>query len=193
MLPVLGWKIIERQQVVAVPGQFGHGVLVFDAISFDEEVKSRLSFFLRLRHPDVLQICLGLVMQRPGQRSSDVSRLVNPATLFASAGVNIPQGCPEPKGPVADGQFRRGVQSTLLKAAKKVAPTVGVLAKPIPDRQNILLTVFISTDNYQYTLAVSIQTRREVDPIGPEVNVPSRRQIALAPDLELIPPGLLQP
>ena len=96
---------------------------------------------------NVLQISLGLFVQRFGHGTQHVRRLVDPAFLLARFGKDLAQRRPEPERSVADGQFGRHREPTLLQPLQQVAPAVGVLAEPIHDRQNVLLAVFVGADN----------------------------------------------
>jgi hypothetical protein len=52
---MLGGKIIERQQCVAIFLEAGNSFVVFDAIKLDETIECGLGILARLGHPDVLQ------------------------------------------------------------------------------------------------------------------------------------------
>jgi len=192
VLPVLSREVVEGQQLVAVFHQLAHGLLVFHAVGFDEEIEGGSCLLLGLSHPDVLQIHLRLFVQGFGHGTQNVRRLVDPASLLARVGKDLAQCRPEPKRAVADSQFRGHRQAALLQSLQQVAPAVRVLAEPVRDRQDILLAVFVSADNHQHTLAIAVQAGCEVDPIRPDVDIALGLQIALAPGLVLVPPGRLQ-
>ena len=99
VLPMLGWEVVEGQQHVAIFGQLLDRPLVFHAVGFHKQIKGCSGLFLRLCHPDVLQPCLGLFMQRLGHRARDVSHLVDPAALFFRRRVHVPQCGPKTQAP----------------------------------------------------------------------------------------------
>src|SRR3974390_1973621 len=59
MLPVLGRKVVEGEQRLAILDQAFDGLVVFDAPSFDEGVECCERIFLGLSHPDFLERPLG--------------------------------------------------------------------------------------------------------------------------------------
>gem|GEM_PF-5093077 len=114
---------------------------------------------------DVLQIGLRLFVQRLWHCAKDIGGLVDPAPLLTRGREDIPQRRPEPERTVPGSQLRRHREATFLQPLQQVAPAVGVLPEPVHDRQNVLLAIFVSTDNHQHTLAIPVQTRREADPV----------------------------
>jgi len=63
MLPVLGGKIIELQQHVAILRQTCDGLLILHRIGFLEQIKGFDGFGFGLRHPDLLKLALGFGMK----------------------------------------------------------------------------------------------------------------------------------
>ena len=118
---------------------------------------------------------------------------LTPTPLFTRVGENIPQGRPEPERAIAGREFRRHREAAFLEPAQQVTPAIGVLSKPVHDRRHVLLTILIRADDHQHTLTIAVQARREVDPVGPDVDVAFALQIALAPGLVFVPPSGLQP
>ena len=49
------------------------------------------------------------------------------------------------------------------------------------------------SDNHQHTLTIVIQARREVDMVGPDIDVTFALEVALAPGLLFVPPHGFQP
>src|SRR6516165_9626749 len=82
MLPVLGRKVVERQQRIAVLGQAIGSSLVFDLVGFDKGIQCLNGILLGLGHPDLLQRTLGLGVQALGHLVQDVGGLVHPAALL---------------------------------------------------------------------------------------------------------------
>ena len=171
VLPMLGLEVVERQQHVAILGQLLDRPLVFDAVGFNEQIEGRIGLLLRLGHPDILQRCLGLFMQGLWHRAGDVGHLVDPAALFFRRRVHVPQCGQKTHGPVPTGQIGRNRQPSFFQAAKKVSPAVRVLAEPVHDAKNILVSVFVRANNHLHTLTIIVQARVEVDTVGPNIDV----------------------
>jgi len=57
---VLGRKVVERQQRIAVLDQAIGRSLVFDLVCFDKGFQRRSGILLGRGHPDLLQCALGL-------------------------------------------------------------------------------------------------------------------------------------
>jgi len=89
-------KVVEGQRLVTVFNQLFNGELVFDPVGFHEEIESCICFLLGFGHSNVLEITLGFLVQRLGHYTSDVSHLVNPATLLAILQEHISQVYPKP-------------------------------------------------------------------------------------------------
>ena len=187
VLPVLGREVIEGQQLRAILNQLGGGFLVFHAVGIHEETEGGIGLFLCLGHPDILQISLGFFVQGFGHRALDIRRFVDPTSLLACVGKDIAQRRPEPESPIVRGQFGRHSQAALFQPFQQIAPTVSVFTEPVHDGENVLLVVFVCTDNHQHTLTITVRTRRKVDPIRSDVDVALAREIALAPTLVFFP------
>lgn len=82
MFPVLGGKIIECQQHVAIFFEAADSLVVFGFVKFDEMIKGRLGILARLGHPDVLQGGLGLRLDAFRQFVEHVRRLVHLSTAI---------------------------------------------------------------------------------------------------------------
>ena len=82
------------QQFRAILDQPGCGLLVFHALGVHEEIKGGIGLFLRLGHPDILQISLGFFVQGFGHRAQDIRRFVDPTSLLACVGKDIAQRRP---------------------------------------------------------------------------------------------------
>lgn len=76
-----GREVIERQQRILVAFRPLGGLRIFRAIRRDEDLER---FFRQLqgwRHPDLLQIGLGLALQRFRQDVEDVRHFVHPGAV----------------------------------------------------------------------------------------------------------------
>jgi len=100
MFPVLGWEVMERQQIGAVFVEAFHCAVIFHAVSFNEEIEGSVGFGLGFCHPDVFQMRLGFGLHRLGHRVQYVCRLVHPAALHPGLAINFMQGSPERECPI---------------------------------------------------------------------------------------------
>src|ERR1700730_15613171 len=95
---MLGGKIIERQQYVAIFLEAGNGFVVCDSVKLDRAIERRLGILARLGHPDVLQGCLGLRLNALRQLVEHVRSLVHPRALLPHLAPDLAEGFPEAKG-----------------------------------------------------------------------------------------------
>ena len=70
MLPVFGWKIVERQEFPAVLSQAFSGFVIFDRVLFNEKIKSDLGIDAGFSEPDIFEIVLGFALLVTGSTSS---------------------------------------------------------------------------------------------------------------------------
>ena len=63
MLPVLGRKIVERQEFTAIFLQAFGGLLIFDVILFNEKIERGLGIDTGLGEADILEIILGFALE----------------------------------------------------------------------------------------------------------------------------------
>ena len=59
VFPVLGRVVVKGQKRLAILDQLGNGLVVFDAVGFDEEIESSAGPGLGFRLPDVMEMTLG--------------------------------------------------------------------------------------------------------------------------------------
>lgn len=189
---MLSREVIESEQFVSVFDQLSHGLFIVHAVGFHEEIKGRGGLCLRRGPPDVFQILLGPLVNDSGMapRTFAASWILQRCSRVSG---KTSRSAVKNRSAIAGGQLRRRVQATFLQTFQSVAPAVGILAEAVCDRQNVLLSIFIGAGNRQHRLRIAVQTDREVDPVGPDVDVAFALQIALAPDLILGPPIRLQP
>ena len=96
-------------------------------------------------------------------------------------------------GRPAHGQFGTSLQATLLDVEQKFLPALRALAIAVHHANDVLVTPLVGPDDDQDALFVMLHAGREIDPIGPEVNVAFGQRIALPPGFILVPPERLQP
>ncbi len=97
---MLGGEVVEGEQRLAVFGQALDGLVVLDAIEFDERIQGSLGGVPGLRHPDVLQCALGLGLQALGQLVQDIRGFMHPATLRSCLRPHLSDRLPTAERPV---------------------------------------------------------------------------------------------
>jgi hypothetical protein len=114
--------------------------------------------------------------------------------LSPGAGPDLAQRLPEAERPVAGGELGRKREPVLVaQAEQQLAPALGALPPAVLDREQLLPAARVGTDEHQHALPIVFQPRREVDTIGPKVDVAAGGEIAPAPALVLGPPALAPP
>ena len=136
VLPVLGREVVDGEQHVAVLGQAGHRFVVLGARGLEEEVEGLLGHRAGLGHPDVLSVLLGAWLDGLRELVEHVGGLVHPTALLARRPVDLAQGFPETKRPVAGGQLGRNRQAAALEIEQHFAPGLGALPVAVGDRQS---------------------------------------------------------
>ncbi len=101
VFPMLGGKIIERQQYVAIFLEAGNGFVVFDSVKLDEVIEGRLGVVARLGHPNVLQRGLGPRLDALRRFVEHVPGLVHPAALLTRLLQTSPTAFQKPSAPSA--------------------------------------------------------------------------------------------
>src|SRR5258705_13609663 len=121
-LPVLGRKVVERQQRIAVLDQAIDRSLVFDLVGFDKGFQCLNGILLGLGHPDLLQRTLGLGVQALRHLVQDVRGLVHPAALLAGCRPHLAERLPEPERAIGDRNLRRRSQAATLQIEQQITP-----------------------------------------------------------------------
>lgn len=112
MDPVGRGEVIKAQQlrVIFLQARRRFGILV--GVGFAEVGEGLLGRGAGRCQVDLLKEVLGVWLQFLGQLVEHVGRLMHPATLRATGGPLFFQGWPETERAIADGQFRRLLEST---------------------------------------------------------------------------------
>jgi hypothetical protein len=119
---MLGGKIIERQQYVAIFLEAGNGFIVFDSIKLDESIERRIGILARLGHPDVLQGYLGLRLNALRQLVEHVRSLVHPTALLAHLAPDLADGFPEAERAVRDDELGRQGETAAFQIEQQFLP-----------------------------------------------------------------------
>src|ERR671920_1015079 len=97
-------------------------------------------------------------------------------------GPDLPRRLPEAERTVAGGQLGVEGEAVLVtQADQELVPALLTLAEAVVDRQELLLAAGVGADQDQHALPVVLETRREVDPIRPDVDVPLGPQVTPLP------------
>jgi len=77
MFPMLRRKVVKCLESLSVFFQAGDGFIVFELVFCTEEIKGFSSINFGVRHPDFMQISLGLCLQGFGHFIEYICGLVN--------------------------------------------------------------------------------------------------------------------
>ena len=193
VFPMFGREVVEGEQRVPVLFQAFGALLVFDGIGLDEGIERRLGVLPRFGHPDVLQHALGLGLLALGQLVENVSGLMHPASLLTGPRPDFADRLPEAERAISDGDLGRHRQTPALEIEQQRAPVVSALARAVDKAEQLLLALRRGADDDEDALRLALQTRLQVDAVGPDVDVALGRQVTLAPLLVFVDPDVLQP
>jgi hypothetical protein len=113
--------------------------------------------------------------------------LVKPAPLLAGGREHLAHRLPESQRSVADGQHRRG-HPAAATGAQQISPRLGRLPEPISQGDELLAAVGTHPDHHQQAQLLLLEADLEVDPVDPQVDVVSTRQITVLECLGLVLP-----
>ena len=122
-----------------------------------------------------------------------VCRLVHPAALLARFRPHLAERLPEPESAIGGGEFRRDRQATPLQIEQQGAPVVSALARAVGEADKLLPALRRGADDDEDALRIVLQTRLQMNAVGPDVDVALGGKVALVPALVLADPDLLQP
>lgn len=118
---VLGREVIEGQQGVAILRQRRGGLGVLGLVAGEEVLEGTPCFRPTGRHPDRLQVALGLAQKALGQRRKYIAHRAEPA-LMHRVRVDMLQRGPESQGAVTDGQPGTHGQAPLPEVTQDLQP-----------------------------------------------------------------------
>src|SRR5262249_39915072 len=155
-------------------------------------VKRGKAIRLRLGHPDLLQLALGLRLLALWQLGEHVCGLVHPATLLARFRPYFAGGLPEAETAVGDGEFRPHVEPATLQVEQQAAPIVRTFPCAIDKTDQLLLALRRRPDQHEDALLLVLEARFEMDSIRPDVNVAFARKITCLPLCMILLPAIFQ-
>src|SRR3954462_7904969 len=192
MLPVLGGKIVEGEQCVAVLCEARDRLVVLDPVGLDKGVEGDQRLLFGLGHPDVLKGAFGLGLLALRQFVEDIGGLVHPTALAARLGPDLLKGLPETECAVGHREFRPDRQPAPPEVEQQLPPGLHALAHAIGQAHDLLLAFRRRADDDQKALGVRFKAGLHMDAVDPEVDVAFGREIALRPPGMLVRPGLLE-
>ncbi len=175
-LPMLGGKVMECQQRLAILAQTFGGLVVLDGVAFDESIEGGPGLGFGFGHRDVLQRALGfrmLALRQPGQQ---VCRLVDPASLLAGFRPDLAERLPEAERPVGDRKMRRDGEPATFEIEQQLAPIVHTFAGAVGEAEQLLRPFRGRADDDENALRLVFQARLQIDAIGPYVEAPRHFQ-----------------
>src|ERR1700704_3110553 len=193
VLPVLGGKVVEGEQHVAILGQTFDRLVVLRTVDFRESIEGDRGVVPGLGHPDVLERPLGFALQTLRQFVEDVGSLVHPAALLARFGPDLGKRLPEAQRTFGDREFRPHRKSTSLEIEQEFLPRLRALAHAVDQAYQLLLALRRRADDHEQALRIILKAGLHVDAVDPEVDVVLGGEIALAPANVFVRPGILEP
>jgi hypothetical protein len=103
---------------------------------------------------------------------------------------DLVQRLPEAERTIAGGELRVEHEPVLVaQPEQQLAPALGALSKTILDRQQLLPALGVGADENQDALPIMLEPRREIDAVGPEIDIASGREVTRLPVLVLVLPS----
>jgi len=184
---------VEGEQLVPMGRQTGDRFGILLGERRHEALPRRLRLVARRGQGDVVEPLLRLALEAGGQLLQHVRGLVDPAELWLRLRELLRQRHPEAQRPVPRGHRGSVREAAAFHLPQEAAPTVRRFPEAVLDGDEFLRAVGAGADDDQQTLPVGVQPDVEVDAVDPPIDVPTRREIALAPGLVLPLPDLLEP
>jgi hypothetical protein len=173
---MLGWEIVEAQQLLGIIDDLGHRLGPLDAIVAGEHLDGALGVVAVGGVADLGQRRARPGLHGLGQAGEHVGELVDPVALVAGGREDVTQRCPQSKRAVTDRHHRRP-HATPPQIPQQLGPRLGRLPLAIGDRHSSLVP---STRTPTITAAAQpglLQPHPEVDAVGPDVHVVTVRQV----------------
>ena len=104
------------------------------------------------------------------------------------AGENLVQRLPEPERAVPHGDLRRGGEAPGFEVDQELAPALRTLSCAGVETDEFFLALRCGADHDEDALRPGLHPGLEVNPIGPDVDIAARREIAALPALVLLIP-----
>src|SRR5512147_1610347 len=124
MVPVLGGKIEEGKQGLAILCQAGDRLVVLGAVFVGEPVDRCLGRRACWRAADLAEVRLHVDLDRESDLVQHVGGFVNPTALVPGAWKDLLDRLPEAEPAVADGQVRRDFEPTSLDVDEELPPAL---------------------------------------------------------------------
>ena len=190
--PVLGRKVVERQQFLGVVGDLRDGLGELGAVGLRECLDRLLGVAAVLGVVDLLHRLRGARLCGLRQGARDIPGLVNPAPLMADGREHLDQRLPQPHRAVTDDQL--GVaHAPAVAVAQQVGPRLGRLTQSLGQRDQLLGAVQPHTHQHQDAGVRLPEPDLGVHPVRPHVHVVGLGEVALLEGGMVVLPLLRQP
>src|SRR5512132_1030410 len=124
VVPVLGGKIEEGEQGLAILRQAGDRLVVLGAVFVGEPVDRGLGRGACWRAVDLAEVRLHVDLDRESDLVQHVGGLVKPTALVPGAWKDLLDRLPEAEPAVADGQVRRALEPAPLDLDEELTPAL---------------------------------------------------------------------
>jgi hypothetical protein len=105
--------------------------------------------------------------------------------LLTDLGPELADRLPEAERAIGDRDLGRHRQTPALEIEQQGAPVASALARAVDKAEQLLLALRRGADDDQDALRLVLQTRLQVDAVGPDVDV-ALGKVALAPSLVFV-------
>src|SRR5262245_28367329 len=168
MLPVLGRKIVEGEQRVAILDQALDRLVVFNAPGLDEGVEGGKRILLGLGHPDFLQRPLGFRLLAVRQFVADVGSFVHPAALAARLGPYLFDRLPESGRAIGARDRGANRQPAPRQIEEQFPPRRPTLAHTFGEADKLLPALWCGSYDDEQALPGVFETGLHVNAVDPE-------------------------
>ena len=185
MIPVLGRHLEKCQQRVAVPNQALGRLGVLGPVLLDENRDGRLGRPSRWRRRDLADVGLHSALHGLRHLVEQVRGLVQPAPLVAGAGSTSSRAFQKPRAPsptAISGEMARPRRFTSTSSSRQLW---ALSRTPTWKPTNSSSALRRGADEDQHALGLVLHPGLQVDPVGPDVDVVSGRQVPPLPALVL--------
>src|SRR6056297_3208813 len=95
---------------------------------------------------------------------------------------------PEPHGTIAHGDLGRHLDAASLDVDQQLAPTLRALTHANLEAYELLLPFRRGPENDQYALGLGLHPGLQIDAVGPDIDIPPRREITALPAIIFLLP-----
>ena len=119
---MLGGKVIESQQHIAILVETFGCLFVFQLVALDKSIERNLGVGPRFGHPNLLQGAFGLRLLALRQLGEHIRSSMDPAALLARGRPDLAGSFPEAERAVSDRQFRPHIEPAPFQIEQQITP-----------------------------------------------------------------------